>query len=289
MHTQIPAGLGGPVVGDFFKDGKLSLAVTTGVSTVSVLHGNGDGTFQAPIDYLVGFHGTQPSSVIAGDFNGDGKLDLAVTNTLADDVSVLLNTTPPVTVTAPVGTVTKLATDINPAVFGQAVTLTVTVTSSSGTPTGTVTFFDGSTVLDEVALDPNGQATLTVQLGVVVHSLRAVFAGTGPFTASTSATLAETVNRAASKIILSLDTNVPILGPILGVTVVSVAPGAGVPSGTVSLLDGSTVVATFQIDGTGQTSFRLDSLPSGTHTLTVSYSGDENFLTSISDRFKVTL
>jgi hypothetical protein len=52
-----------------------------------VLLGNGDGSFQAKRDF-----GTAPgpSSVAVGDFNGDGILDLAVSNLLAGTISVLL-------------------------------------------------------------------------------------------------------------------------------------------------------------------------------------------------------
>ena len=44
---------------------------------VSVLSGNGDGTFQAAVSYGAG---TNPTSVVLSDFNGDGKADLAVAN-----------------------------------------------------------------------------------------------------------------------------------------------------------------------------------------------------------------
>ena len=59
------------------------LAVANVSSGVSVLLGNGDGTFQAAVDF-----GGGGVSVAVGDFNGDGKPDLAVL------VSVLLNNTP---------------------------------------------------------------------------------------------------------------------------------------------------------------------------------------------------
>ena len=54
---------------------------------VSVLLGNGDGTFQSQVRYAVG---TGPSALVAGDFNGDGRTDLAVANYGSNDVSVLL-------------------------------------------------------------------------------------------------------------------------------------------------------------------------------------------------------
>src|SRR5262249_30897533 len=75
-------------VGDFNGDGAADLAVTNLLSsTVSVLLGNGNGTFQAPQGYTVG---SLPYSVAVGDFNGDGIPDLAVTNYLDNTVSILL-------------------------------------------------------------------------------------------------------------------------------------------------------------------------------------------------------
>jgi hypothetical protein len=92
------AGFGpGPIVaGDFNGDGHLDLAVGNlnyyRGSTVSVLLGNGDGTFQPEVTYAVG---TSPNAMVAGDFTGDGHLDLAVvistdTGEVPGAVSVLL-------------------------------------------------------------------------------------------------------------------------------------------------------------------------------------------------------
>ena len=270
--------------GDFFGDGKLSLAVDNSLAnTVSVFRGNGDGTFQAPINYLLDSQGTEPAALVTGDFNGDGKPDLAATNFLTNDVSVLLNTSPPPSTAAPAATSTSLAADTTAAVFGQPVALTASVTSSGGMPTGTVTFRDGSMVLGAVAVDPNGQATLVVPFGVGSHSLTASFAGVAPFTASSSAALTETVTRAATTTTLAVD---EIAGPSvvqLTATVAAVAPGAGLPTGTVTFLDGNTVLGTGTLDANGQASLLLESgLAPGTNSLTAAYGGDGSFLASTS-------
>src|SRR5262245_63829101 len=69
-------------------DGVPDLAVANGMSnSVSVLLGNGDGSFQAARNFGAG---RAPYSAVAGDFNGDGLLDLAIANSASDDVSVLL-------------------------------------------------------------------------------------------------------------------------------------------------------------------------------------------------------
>ncbi len=83
---------GSVAVDDFNGDGKPDLAVLnsgspTGRGSVSVLLGRGEGTFSVARDYFVG---VGPASLAAADFNGDGKPDLAVANTVSGDVSVLV-------------------------------------------------------------------------------------------------------------------------------------------------------------------------------------------------------
>jgi hypothetical protein len=79
------------LVGDFNLDGKLDLAVAniayTGTPSVSILLGNGDGTFQPAKNFSAG---DQPTELVMGDFNRDGKPDLAVGNRTQNTVSILL-------------------------------------------------------------------------------------------------------------------------------------------------------------------------------------------------------
>jgi len=76
------------VVADFNGDNKPDLAVAnSGSNSVSILLGNGDGTFAAKTDFTTG---QQPVCVATGDFNGDNKLDLVTANLGANSISILL-------------------------------------------------------------------------------------------------------------------------------------------------------------------------------------------------------
>ncbi len=76
------------VVADFNHDGIPDIAVVNRrVSSVSVLLGNGDGTFQDPLEFAVG---SRPESMAVADVNGDGKPDIVTASTTNGNVSVLL-------------------------------------------------------------------------------------------------------------------------------------------------------------------------------------------------------
>ncbi len=80
-------------VADFNGDGKADLAVTNGDGgTVGILLGNGSGGFSAAATFLTGSQGVLdwPQAIATGDFNNDGKVDLAVTNTGTSTVGILL-------------------------------------------------------------------------------------------------------------------------------------------------------------------------------------------------------
>lgn len=87
-NVATASGTESAATGDFNGDGILDLAVSNyGSGSVSVLLGNGDGTFQPHVDYAVG---STPSTVVVGDFNRDGKLDFAVCVQGSNTVAILL-------------------------------------------------------------------------------------------------------------------------------------------------------------------------------------------------------
>jgi hypothetical protein len=75
--------------GDLNGDGKLDLAVTSQSNSVTILLGNGDGTFSQAAGSPVAV-GNGPAAIAICDFNGDGKLDLAIANSQDNTVTILL-------------------------------------------------------------------------------------------------------------------------------------------------------------------------------------------------------
>jgi hypothetical protein len=185
-----------------------------------------------------------------------------------------------------VGTATTIGSSVNPSVLGQPVSFTATVTATAGTPTGVVTFMDGTTVLGTAPLNGvsgNDQATLsTPALAVGSHPITAVYGGDGAFGGSTSPALTEAVNPADTTLTVSSTTPVSVAGQAVNFTSTLgvVAPGAFVvpPTGTITFFDtfqgNTTVLATFPVGGSG-TSPAFTA--AGTHVITATYSGDGNF------------
>jgi VCBS repeat-containing protein len=185
---------------------------------------------------------------------------------------------------------TALSSSANPSVAGQTITLTATVTGSPGTPTGQVTFLDGSTVLGTGTLG-GGVATLNASLATAgSHSLTAVYGGDGNFAGSTSAVLTETVNKAGTTVALRSSANPSVHGQAVTftATISVVSPGSGAPSGSVSFYDGSTLLGTGTVSG-GVATFTTSALKVGSHSITAKYGGDSNFSGSTSSALTETV
>ena len=187
-------------------------------------------------------------------------------------------------------TTTSLTSDANPGVVGQPVTFAATVTPASpasGTPTGTVTFYEGSTPLHTSTLRRGAAIYTTSALGLTPssHGITAAYRGDTSFTASTSVVLSELVHRTVTYTTLTSDANPSATGqPVtFAATVTPVSPGSGTPTGTVTFYDGRTALhtATLRHGGAGYTT-AASALTSPTHSITVAYGGDTNFESSTS-------
>jgi uncharacterized protein (TIGR03118 family) len=191
--------------------------------------------------------------------------------------------------------------------FGEMVTLTATagvVSPGAGSPTGTVTFKEGNTVLGTaglavVASSGLDEATLNLSnLSVGSHTINAFYGGDSNFTRSdsTAAPVNQTVNAATTTTSLASSAGVIDDGQTVTftVTVGVVAPGAGMPTGIVTFLDGSNAIGTASLavdknSGLGQAVLSLSTLGVGSHSITASYPGDGSFQASDSSGSPVSL
>ena len=83
------SGLNNIYLADVNGDGKADLVTpNSAANTISILLGNGDGTFQPKSDFAAGAH---PVAIAIADFNNDGKPDLAVADQYSNSLSILLN------------------------------------------------------------------------------------------------------------------------------------------------------------------------------------------------------
>jgi hypothetical protein len=150
-----------------------------------LLAGDGKGNLAAPVYYYSG--GGNPSGLTVADFNNDGALDVVVADPATSSFMVLYNTG---------GTSIKLTSSNVKPLAGQAVTFTTTLAASiagTGTPSGTVTFKNGSTTLGAVTLS-GGKATFnTAALTRGAHTITAVYNGSTTFNSHASIGLTVTV------------------------------------------------------------------------------------------------
>jgi hypothetical protein len=160
---------------------------------------------------------------------------------------------------------------------GTAVTFSVSVTSSSGpAPTGTVQFkVDGANFGSPVTISSGAASTSVTGLSTAAHTLSATYSGDANYAAGGPVSVGITVTAA---IVLPRVTLAPMMQAANASCgqnsyEVIVSSGSGVPTGTVQLLSGNTLLASGQLND-GQAMLTTPQLASGLYSLVAHYSGD---------------
>ncbi len=206
-------------------------------------------------------------------------------------------------------TATTVVSSPNPSLGGEWVNFSASVlitsqSSSAGTvraaeelrPTGTVTFFDGTTALATAALQPGSWATFnTPDLAAGMHSITVHYNGDANFAPSTSAVLTHSVNGGTTATTVVSSPNPSLGGEWVNFSasvLITSQSASGTslkaadelrPTGTVTFLDGTTELATVPLQPGAWATFNTPDLAKGSHSITVKYNGDVNFASSTSE------
>ena len=194
------------------------------------------------------------------------------------------------TVQALTATTTTLQASAATIVPGQTLKLTATVTAAAGTPTGTVTFYDQISTSPQLIM----RGTLPLTGGTVILPLTGLSLGTHTFSlqyagdnvtfapSNAATTITVTVAQAAPGVTLTgVPTGTIFPAAATGLSFSSVVSGGttGItPTGTVTFLDGATVLSKVNV-AAGTATLTGVTLAAGTHSITAAYSGDTNFTT----------
>ncbi len=171
-----------------------------------------------------------------------------------------------------------LTSSLNPAPYGQPVTVTATVTNSDGTtPTGPVVFAEGSTVYGTVSLSGGAAQIALPTLIVGNHKITAQYGGDAT-DAADKATFTETITGGPTTTTLTSSAQPSIYGQSVSFTAV-VSGAAGTPDGTVTFKNGGAVLGTVALAG-GQAVFAVNTLTGGSHTINAVYNGNSMYATS---------
>jgi len=173
-------------------------------------------------------------------------------------------------------TTTALTSLPNPSTFGQSVIFMATVKSSSGTPTGTVTFKHGTATLGSRTLSSGTAKYATATLAVGTDSITAVYDGNVSFAPSTSTTLKQVVHKATTTTSLVSSLNPSTFGQSVTFTATVKPEFSGTPGGTVTFKNGTATLGTSSLSG-GVAKYTTATLAVGTDSITAVYGGSSSF------------
>jgi hypothetical protein len=265
----------GVAVGDFNNDGKLDVATTQtypnyNSTGVSVLLGNGDGTFQSPVAYA-GMEA--PLGIATGDFNGDRIPDLSITDYIYNTVVVLQGKGD--------GTFTYVGqwyAGINPGAvsvsdFNMDGKADLVVSDYGGTGVSVLPGLGNGTFHSSFNLiTGNGPSDVAVADLNIDGSADIVVVN------STDNTFSVLLNGAGTRVRLTSLPNPSSLGQAVTftATVQGSVDKSSAPSGTIVFNDGSTDLGSASLIS-GTASFSSSTLSRGSHHITAIYSGDIRF------------
>jgi hypothetical protein len=216
----------------------------------------------------------------------------SVTAVLAADSNYAQVTSNAVTETvSKVVTTDVLTTSLSTLSYGQSVTLTDTIPVMNGVaPTGSVSFYSGTTLLGSATPSASGVATLiTTSLPVGVDSVTAVLAADANYAQATSNAVTETVAKAMPVNVLTTSTPTPNYGqPAVLTDSIPVMNGVA-PTGTVSFYFGATLLGTTVPNASGVATLTTMVLPVGNDTVTAVLAADANYAQVISNLVTVAV
>ncbi len=169
--------------------------------------------------------------------------------------------------------------------LGASVTFTAAVTGGFS-PTGTVGFLDGSTVLATVMLS-GGQATYsTTALAVGAHSISVAYSGDGNNLPASSSLLTVTVSKGGTTTALTASSSSSLFAS--PITLTATVSGHS-PTGAVTFKDGSAVLGSVAINSSFKATLTVSTLSVGAHSIVAIYNGDGNNLASSSSPLAISI
>jgi len=259
-----------PLAGNTVPTGTVTFSVgdnTLGAAQLS----NGSATLPVQGGNLA----TGGNNVVAS-YGGDGNFS----GSTATPVTIIV-ASPPI----PTNTVLSASPSMIAQNSTTVLTATVKTPPGSGTPTGSISFMIGNTLLGNVAVTATGTAAFTVQgtsLMVGGNTVAASYTATGNFANSSGLALVNvTPSSTITTTALSVSPGAKPSTIVLTVTV-KAATGALVPTGNVtfalgSALLGSAVLSPSGVGATGTLTLSNGILPAGNSTITANYAGNSSF------------